>query len=72
MADVMPKKLYIDDRYVCDVHALKVDHEKRCHVFAGDLFSVVVPFENEKKISCVRGSDIHIYDVMTVAGGDTH
>lgn len=65
MSDISTKKLYIDDRYICDVHAMKVDHKKRCHIFESDLFSVVMPFDHEKRISSVRGSDIFVYDVVT-------
>lgn len=65
MSDISTKKLYIDDRYICDVRAVLVDHEKRCHVFKGDLFSVVIPFDREKAIGSVRGNDIFVYDVVT-------
>lgn len=68
MSERTTKKLYIDDRFICEVHSYGSDHTQRNHVYNGDAFTVVVPFDKVKRISSCRNGDIFALDIITIDG----
>ena len=68
MQERTTKKLYIDDRFICEVHSYSNDHARRNHVYNGDAFTVVVPFNSVKRISSCYEGDIFALNIITVDG----